>query len=237
MKRWVSPLAAIAITISAAIPLYQSASISFLDAWLSLWLVFYVIGFALIALEGSFFMEQPEIQHARQYIGALIATSAMAAITAAIVGSKTLEFTLLEECRELFSQRTLWDWCQRALVASVLYTLSYVAIGMATWPFVRSYYEDPKHGLKLRVPSGAVVVALQMTRGLLTALTLVPLIASIPPSGTAWWLQLSLLLAAVMAVSPLLMASKWPAMLRLAHAIEISIFAVVYSFTVCWLLT
>jgi len=232
-----APTAARAITIGAAIPLFQSVPISFLDAWLSLWLILYVIGFALIALEGFFFMEEPEIRHPHQFIGALFATSAIAAITAAIASSSTLEFSLLENCRELLEQRSPWDWCQMALVAAVLYTLAYIAIGMATWPFVRSYYQDPNKGLKLRLPSGPVVSSLQMTRGLLTALALVPLIASIPPSGMAWWLQLSLLLAAVMAIAPLLMASKWPVKLRLAHAIEISVFAVIYAYTLWWLLT
>lgn len=91
-------------------------------------------------------------------------------------------------------------------------------------------------GLKLRVPSGPVVILLQMTRGFVTALALVPLAAAVPTADTSWWLKLSLLLAAVMAIAPLLMATNWPVKLRVTHAIEISVFAVFYSYTVWWLL-
>ncbi len=90
--------------------------------------------------------------------------------------------------------------------------------------------------MTLRVPGGLTIILLQMVRGLLTTLALVPLIAAIPASDTGWWFRLSLLLAAIMAVGPLIMATKWPARLRLAHAIEISVFAVGYSFTVWWLI-
>ncbi len=86
----------------------------------------------------------------------------------------------------------------------------------------------------LRVPGGPTIIVLQTVRGLLTTMTLFPLIAIIPASDMIWWLELSLLLAAIMAIGPLIMATRWPARLRLIHAIEISVFAVVYSFTV-WL--
>lgn len=237
MNSWMAPIAAAVIIVGAAIPMYQGATLSFLYVWLSLWLILYVIGFALIALEGIFFMVKPEIRHISQYIAALIATGVMAAIAAAFVSSNTFEFTLVDMVREFLEQRSALDGALRLLGVSGLYTLVYVAIGMATWPLVRSHYEDPNHGLALRAPGAPVIILLQMTRGLLTALALVPLVAAIPATDTTWWLKLSLLLATVMAIAPLLMATKWPARLRLTHAIEISVFAVVYSWIVWWLLS
>ncbi len=84
---------------------------------------------------------------------------------------------------------------------------------------------------------GRTIIVLQTVRGLLTTMALFPLIAAIPGSDTIWWLKLSLLLAVVMAIGPLVMAGRWPARLRLIHGIEISSFAVVYSRAVSWFIT
>ena len=229
------PIAAAVAIVVAAIPMYLPPQLSFMDTWLSLWTILFVVGFALIALEGAFFMQSPEIHRISQFVVAFIATGVMAAIAAALVSSNSLEFTLADKCRVLLAERSGKDWIMRFIGVAGLYTFVYVAIGSATWPFVREYYENPNNGLALRVPGARVIIPLQMVRGLLTTTALVPLIAVIPASDTVWWFRLSLLLAAVMAIGPLVMATRWPARLRLAHAIEISVFAVVYSFTV-WLL-
>ncbi len=231
-----APIAAAAVTVVAAIPMYLSAQLSFWDTWLSLWAIIFVVGFALIALEGAFFMQSPEIHRVSQFVVAFIATGVMAAIVAALTSSDGLEFSLADKCRVLLAERSEKDWIARFAGVAGLYMLVYVVIGSATWPFVREYYSDPKKsGLTLRVPGGPTIIVLQTVRGLLTTMTLFPLIAIIPASDMIWWLKLSLLLAAIMAIGPLIMATRWPARLRLAHAIEISVFAVVYSFIV-WML-
>jgi len=230
-----TPIAATVAIVAAAIPMYLSPQLSFWDTYLSLWLIIYLVGFALIALEGAFFMESPEIHRVSQFVVAFIATGVMAAIAAALVSSDSHEFTLPDKCRTLFAGRSTEDWLLRFAGVSGLYTLAYVAIGSATWPFVREYYQSPDSGLALRVPGGPVIIVLQMVRGLLTSLALFPLIAAIPAPDSVWWFRLSLLLAAIMAIGPLIMATRWPARLRLTHAIEISVFAVAYSFIV-WLL-
>jgi hypothetical protein len=119
---------------------------------------------------------------------------------------------------------------------AALYTVLYVALGSATWPFVRDYYRNPQHGLALCVPTGRVIIGLQMARGLATTIVLTPLMAAAPTPDAAWRVRLSLLLVAVMAIGPLIMATRWPRRLRWIHAIEISAFAVLYSFTICSLI-
>ena len=234
MMSWVTPVAAAVAVVVAAIPMYLSEQLSFWDAWLSLWTILFIVGFALIALEGAFFMQSPEIHRVSQFVVALVATGVTAGIAAALVSSNSLEFTLADKCRALLAERSGTDWIMRFIGMAGLYTLFYLAIGSATWPFIREYYQNPNHGLALRVPDGRVVISIQMIRGLITTAALLPLIASIPASDTVWWLRLSILLVTIMAIGPQLMATRWPARLRLAHAIEISVFAVVYSFAV-WL--
>lgn len=235
VKSWMTPITAAVAIVVAAIPMYLSSQLSFWDTWLSLWTITFVVGFALIALEGAFFMQSPEIRRISQFVMAFSATGVMAAIAAILVSSNSLEFTLADKCRVLLAERSGKDWIMRFIGVAGLYSFVYVAIGSATWPFVREYYENPNHGLPLRVPRARVIIPLQMVRGLLTTMALVPLIAAIPANDAVWWFRLSLLLAAIMAIGPLVMQTRWPARLRLAHAIEISVFAVVYSFTV-WLL-
>ena len=168
------------------------------------------------------------------FVVAFIATGVMAAIAAALTSSGSLEFTLADRCRAVLAERSGWGWVVRLGGVAGLYTFVYVAIGSATWPFVREYYQDPDNGLTLRVPGGRTIIVLQTVRGLLTTMALFPLIAAVPALDTLWWLKLSLLLAVVMAIGPLVMATRWPGRLRLAHGIEISVFAVVYSLAV-WL--
>ncbi len=232
-----APIAATVVTVVAAIPMYLSAQLSFWDTWLSLWAIIFVVGFALIALEGAFFMQSPEIHRVSQFVVAFLATGVMAAIVAALTSSDGLEFSLADKCRVLLAERSEKDWIVRFTGVAGLYMLAYVAIGSATWPLVRGYYQDPNSGLTLRVPGGRTIIVLQTVRGLLTTMALFPLIAAIPGSDTIWWLKLSLLLAVVMAIGPLVMASRWPARLRLIHGIEISSFAVVYSLAVSWFIT
>ena len=235
-KSWMPPLGAGVALVVSAIPMYLPEDLSFWDTWLSLWTIIFFIGFALIGLEGAFFMKSPEIQRISQFVVAFIATGVMAAIAAVVVSSNSVEFTLADKCRVLLAERSGEDWIIRFMGVAGLFTASYCAIGSATWPFVREYYEDPNSSLELCVPSGRVIIALQMVRGLLTTIALFPLIAAIPASDTVWGFRLSLLMAVSMAIAPLVMETRWPARLRCAHAIEISIFAVVYSFTVWWLI-
>jgi len=234
VKNWMTPIVATMAIVGASIPMYLSPQLSFWDAFLTLWMIIFFVGFALIALEGAFFMQSPEIHRLSQFIMAFLATGVMAVIAAALVSSNSFEFTLADKCRVLLSERSGKDWIVRFIGVAGLYTFCYVALGSATWPFVRKYYENPNNGLALRVPGGRVIISLQMVRGLLTTIALVPLIAAIPASDIVWCYKLSLLLVAIMAIGPHVMATRWPAKLRIVHAIEISLFAVVYSFIV-WL--
>ncbi len=144
MKSWMAPIAATVVTVVAAIPMYLSAQLSFLDIWLSLWTIIFVVGFALIALEGAFFMQPPEIRRVSQFVVAFVATGVMAAIVAALTSSDGLEFSLADKCRVLLAERSEKDWIVRFAGVAGLYMLVYVVIGSATWPFVREYYSDPK---------------------------------------------------------------------------------------------
>ncbi|MHC5065110.1 MAG: hypothetical protein ACYTG5_14180 [Planctomycetota bacterium] len=236
MKLLLPSIAATAAIVAGAVPLYLPAQLSFLDVFTSLWALSFLIGLVLNAVEGLVFMEKPEITRFSQYLSAFLGTALISALAALVCADLDAEFTLYQTTWAYIEAHALEDWLFRIGGAAGLYCFCYVAIGSATWPFVRRYYEDPKYGLNLRLPSGGLLVLLQLTRGLITSLVLLPICAAVPGADWLWWLRLSLLLAAVIAIAPLLMAVNWPKRLRLTHAIEISVFAAVWSLVVWWLL-
>jgi hypothetical protein len=215
--------------ILAAVPAYRRADFTFTDAWLSAWSMFFVVGFALIALEGAFFMKAHHIRGALPYVVAFVATGIMAAISSAIVTTDDFQFTLPMRCREEIAGHSLMYWTARMIGAAGLFTCLYGVIGSATWPFIRKYYEDPDYGLQLRIPNGRVIIALQMFRGLVTTIVLFPLVTAFRTHFLSTVAALALLLAATMAIGPLTMAPRWPTLLRMIHAVEISLFAILYS--------
>jgi hypothetical protein len=236
VKIWVASIAAGAALIVGAAPMYLPERLPFWDAWLSFWVILFVVSFALTALEGVFFMKSPEIHRASQFVVAFLATSAIAAVSAILFGSRTVEFTLADKCRALFAEQSVTEWIIRFIGSAGLFAFLYAVVGSATWPFVREYYQNPDHALGLRVPRARVIIPLQIVRGLCTTLSLVPLIAVIPAVDAVWWFRLYALLVVVMGVGPLLLATRWPARLRFLHAVEFTVFTVGYSFVVWWLI-
>jgi hypothetical protein len=93
--------------------MYLPQELPFWDTWFSLWTILFFIGFALIALEGAFFMKSPEIRRVSQFVVAFIATGMIAAIAAVFVSSHSLDFTLAEKCRVLLAERSGKEWTIR----------------------------------------------------------------------------------------------------------------------------
>jgi len=119
---------------------------------------------------------------------------------------------------------------------AITYMVAYCVIGSATWPFVRHHYEDPASPLSLRVPSGATIVPLQLARGLVATLVVLPLLASSSLEGLEAWPHLALTTTVTCALVPMLLVANWPGRLRLAHALEITVFSLVQSLAWCWFL-
>jgi len=119
--------------------------------------------------------------------------------------------------------------------AAIAYMVAYCVLGSMAWRFIGPYYTDPAHGLRLRVPSAAVILPLQVGRGLVATTVLLPFLLSATEQDLQWWLGLSVSLALVAAVVPLLNARDWPCYLRLVHGIEIALFCFVQAASLWWL--
>jgi hypothetical protein len=216
-----------------------ASELTWVEAWLSLWAFTFVLGFLLIALEGLVFMEEPEIRHAVHLVAGLCASGVVEAAAVALgtmaAATDLDSASLAERARAFFATRPLLNWSARFLGAAVAYMVAYMVIGSATWPFIRRFYTDPRFGLRLRIPGPFFLIGLQGGRGLATTAVLVPIVVATTPRDVCWCAKLALMLAATLGLAPLLLAHRWPWQLRLAHAAEITVFAIPYALTV-WLL-
>ncbi len=135
---------------------------------------------------------------------------------------------------ELFASRGPLPWVWRIGLAGLLYLPVYFLFGNIAYPFVRQYYEDPSFGFGLRVPGVEVIVPLELVRGLLYVLSVLPLVALL--GGSRWRLVfwLGLAIAALNSWEPLLTNFVWPSTLRLTHGLEITADAVAQGITIAW---
>ncbi len=223
------PVGGLATMIASAVPAYRYANLSFVDSWVSIWAVFFLIGFTLTALEASFFLKASPIQGWRPFLMAFVITGIMAAVAAAFSATSARSQGLVFGVQSRLVQHSLVYWLWRFFGAAGLFTFLYGTIGSATWPFIKKYYSDRSLGLDLHVPDGRTVILLQMIRGFVVAIVLFPLIITLRASKTIAVAVLAVLLLTTMAIGPLTMASRWPIALRMIHVAEFALFTVLYS--------
>lgn len=210
-------------------PLIASLHLSTLWLALSLWLLLFVPGFLLSMIEATVFSEGPQPVRIRDVMGAMAASAVAASVTACFFKAPS-SGSLVTNLGQWINTFGWAGLVARSLGAAVAFMVAYCAIGSVAWRFVRRYYQDPSLGLRLRVPSGRLVIVLQLGRGLLAILALTPLMASSSAHGFDWWKRFALALAITSGVIPLLGAAGWPVRLRVIHAVEIVVFALVYTF-------
>jgi hypothetical protein len=94
--------------------------------------------------------------------------------------------------KEYLSTRTSSSWILRIAVGSVAYYPIYFFFGLLISPFVLPYYSDPSFGL--RIPSFAVVVPVELFRGFVYTLVLLPLLATVVGGRTTKFIALATML-------------------------------------------
>ncbi len=216
-------------------PLVGSLRLGSLGVTASVWMFLLLLTFLLNMIEITVFTEGRSPVRLRDVIGAVLVSG----VTASAVGAVTTTAApgaLMKNLAEWFNAFGWKEGVGRVLGAAVAYMVAYIVIGSATWPLVRSYYSNPSTGLRLRVPSGGVIIPLQTGRGLFVTLAVLPLAASTAAHGWDWGLRFWLALSASGAVVPLVLAREWPLRLRLIHGVEITVFFMVLTPALWWML-
>jgi len=187
-------------------------------------------------IEGLYFTTFFEHGVASTLVTMVLGSAGLSALIAALFRPRAIDEQLGVALHGTFVTRRPWSWVWRIGLASLLYLPTYFFFGSLVIPFVRPYYEDPSLGAGVRLPAFEVIVPLEVVRGLLYVLTLLPLVALL--RGPRWRLALWLaaIIAALNAWEPLLTNTLWPLTMRVAHGLEITADAFVQGVTIAWLL-
>lgn len=231
-RAWMT-LAVTAAQVAALAPLAGHLALDTAGTFWAALAYFALFGFGLSAIESRFFFHESPIR-ARHWLGGAALSAGIAGIATALFASPE-GVTGADAIASWFDERGQIAWLHVGYTATT-FMVAYCVIGSATWPFVKEYYEDPASKLKLRVPSARVIIPLQLGRGLLSTIALLPLTAGLDPTanGPAMWAALALSLSMTSAIVPMIWASDWPTRLRVAHGIEITIFSIVQAGAWWW---
>lgn len=221
----------LAITLAFIIPHFRyKSSVRFLI----MWLVLFIIGFFSNAIEAVFFT-------------ALISNFALSTLIGILVSGILAFFAVMlfppvdkktsypAEVKLYFQQRSPASWAWRIIVASLAYLPVYFFFGMIIGPFVLPYYKDP--ALHLSIPAFTTIIPLEIIRGFLYVLALLPLIAGLKLRPVWLIVTLAVLLYVPGGLVPLITNSVWPIQLRIYHGLEILGDCIVYGVILRYLLS
>jgi hypothetical protein len=128
---------------------------------------------------------------------------------------------------------SVWQWTWRAVVAWLAFPIVYFMFGMCVAPFVTKYYLAGVAGLK--IPAMSVILKTQAIRSALFLAVSLPVIRLWTGSRARLLLTLGLAHAILVGVFGLAQAFFLPAVLRVAHSIEITADSFAYAAVLVWL--
>jgi hypothetical protein len=202
---------------------------------LLVWVELLVIEFLSNYVEGYFFTTK--FDNATVLIqsvsSALVSSAISATAGALLLGYGATRITV--SLKEHFATRRRDSWILRILVGSIVYFTIYFFFGLLISPFVVPYYSDPSFGL--RIPSFTVLIPVELFRGFVYTLVLLPLLATVVGGRTTKFIALAGMLYIPGALIPLLGNASVPAPIIPFHASEILADSIIYGFVLSRILS
>jgi hypothetical protein len=142
------------------------------------------------------------------------------------------------EVKSYFSRRRGGSWLWRFALAAVLFYPIYMFFGLVFSPLTVPYYNMPELGLSLVIPDvlSPAFISIEIGRGLVYALTAIPLFAVLRMPKWRLGLWMGAILAIVGGVLLMLLQLAWPLPLRLGHGVEIVCDGFAQGLMMAWLL-
>lgn len=143
------------------------------------WFFLFFLNLASVAIEGSMFAPAaaPPSVLGLNLIRLAVVSATVAAIAAGLVGHPSSPASRTGEPR-----RRWYEWAWRVIAATMIYLVVYFVVGGLNYTFVtHPYYES--HVGSLTVPSAQVVLAYEPIRGVLVALSVLPLVLALRMRG------------------------------------------------------
>jgi hypothetical protein len=220
--------------------LLNSAILTFFLAWLVpkirlnlrsltilVWLELLVVEFLNNYVEAYFFTTRySDLSVFVQSVASALVSSLISAVAAALLLGHGVSGITASLGKHL-STRTRGSWILRIAVGSVAYYPIYFFFGMLIAPFVLPYYSDSSFGL--RIPSFAVMIPVELFRGFVYTLVLLPLLATVVGGRTTKFIALAAMLYIPGGLIALLGNPGLPAPIIPFHAVEILADSIVYG--------
>jgi len=201
------------------------------------WLALFIIEIFSNLLEGYFFTTLiPTISlFFAATMMALLITFIQAFLAGVLFIPRGPLSSLTTEMRDYFSRRSWYSWVLRVALCSVIYFPIYFTFGGLISPIVLPYYTE-SYGLGLRIPSFEVMVPLELIRGFLYVVALLPLLIALKIKRRALYAAVVSVLYIIGAFGPLLIDETLPIVLRTVHGIEILADCLVFGAVIVHLL-
>ncbi len=201
-----------------------------------LWLTLFIVEFASGMLEGYFFTTV--FASVWQLFSALPIVALFALLQAGATGfileTQAPGEGIIDAFRRHLGARTRGSWAWRVAVASAAYLPIYFFFGALVGPFVIEYYNQA--GLGLVIPPFTVIIPLELVRGLLYVVALLPILVALRVDRWTPFIALAALLYIPGSVLPLLTRATVPAAILPFHSLELLADSVVYGFVLSRLL-
>lgn len=202
---------------------------------LLVWLDLLVVEFLNNYVEAYFFtnMYSNAAVLVQSVASALISSVITATAAALLLGYGISGITA--SLKEYLSTRTSSSWILRIAIGSVAYFPVYFFFGVLITPFVLPYYNNPSFGL--RIPSFTTIISVELFRGFVYTLVLLPLLATMVGGRTTKFIALAAMLYIPGGLIALLGNSLLPAAIIPFHALEILADSIVYGLVLSRVLT
>lgn len=199
---------------------FQGLNQSYWRRLLSIWLCNYLLYYLLNTLDGLLFSPFPNM--GTGIVSDIFPAFFMAAVIAVLWKPGTVDSPNMGKVSASFAVRKPAKWTWRFALAWLVYPPIYYLMGRAVAPFVQHYYEDPSLNLGLSMPpSVGVILAMQVLRGALFLIAVLPIIVAWRGSQRGLWLWTGTEIFLQIAGQAILQAYWLPVGLKIPHSMEL----------------
>ena len=142
------------------------------------------------------------------------------------------EYSLWGNIKNRLSEGSKGGWVLRLVLTGPLFFGVYFLFGLIVSPFVTPFYNDPSLGLK--IPAFSVMIPVEILRGYIYGIVLLPLIVSLRFGKLYSFITVSMMLFVLGGLVPLIDAPLPEAIIPY-HTLEILGDSLVFGYIVMWL--
>ncbi len=179
----------------------------------------YILYYLLNLLDGFIFSPLPNMSTA--FFADIFPAFFSALVIAALWRPGAEQASPVDRQNALLPRYRRAELAWRVALAWLAYLPIYYLIGLVVGQFTKSYYLDPSHRLGLALPPLAVILVMQIARGGLFLLAVLPVIGAWRGSRIGLWLWTGSLIFLQIAATVLFQAYWLPAAVRIPHVLEL----------------